>query len=127
METIQPIGGGPDLDRRPSRAQPSRVELIAALVLLATLVIGATVFGVTLSLFSYLVSGLIVGGLARLVLPGRESVGLLGTSLVGLAGGAIGGFAGRALHVGQLMELVLSVAAAAVLLTALGLRERARA
>lgn len=103
------------------------MELLAALVLLTTVVIGATLFGVTLSLFSHLVSGLIVGALARLVLPGRETVGLLGTSLVGLAGGAIGGFAGRALRVGQLMELVLSVAAAAVLLTALGLRERARA
>ena len=45
--------------------------------------------------FTYILSlaltGLLVGGLARLVLPGRESLGMFGTILAGLAGSFIGG------------------------------------
>jgi uncharacterized membrane protein YeaQ/YmgE (transglycosylase-associated protein family) len=37
------------------------------------------------------VVGLIVGGLARIMLPGRETIGVFGTILAGLAGSFIGG------------------------------------
>jgi uncharacterized membrane protein YeaQ/YmgE (transglycosylase-associated protein family) len=40
--------------------------------------------------------GLIVGGLARLALPGPDPIGLLGTMGVGIAGSFIGGFIARA-------------------------------
>ncbi|HEX2149539.1 MAG TPA: GlsB/YeaQ/YmgE family stress response membrane protein [Actinomycetota bacterium] len=36
-------------------------------------------------------AGLIIGGLARILLPGRETVGIFGTILAGLAGSFIGG------------------------------------
>lgn len=36
-------------------------------------------------------TGLIVGGLARMLLPGREAMGIFGTILAGLAGSFIGG------------------------------------
>lgn len=36
-------------------------------------------------------TGLIIGGLARILLPGRESMGIFGTILAGLAGSFIGG------------------------------------
>jgi uncharacterized membrane protein YeaQ/YmgE (transglycosylase-associated protein family) len=36
-------------------------------------------------------SGLLVGGLARILLPGRETIGIFGTILAGLAGAFIGG------------------------------------
>jgi uncharacterized membrane protein YeaQ/YmgE (transglycosylase-associated protein family) len=42
-------------------------------------------------LFWLVVSGLIIGALARLVVPGRQPIGLLGTILLGIAGSFIGG------------------------------------
>jgi uncharacterized membrane protein YeaQ/YmgE (transglycosylase-associated protein family) len=37
-----------------------------------------------------LVVGLIVGGLARLIMPGRDPMGLLTTALLGIAGSFLG-------------------------------------
>jgi uncharacterized membrane protein YeaQ/YmgE (transglycosylase-associated protein family) len=42
----------------------------------------------------WLIVGLIAGGLARLVVPGRDPMGFLGTLLLGLVGSVIGGFLG---------------------------------
>ena len=39
-----------------------------------------------------LVVGLIVGLLARLLVPGRDKIGLLGTILLGIVGSFVGGF-----------------------------------
>jgi uncharacterized membrane protein YeaQ/YmgE (transglycosylase-associated protein family) len=39
-----------------------------------------------------IVVGLVVGLIARLLLPGRDSIGLLGTILLGIAGSFVGGF-----------------------------------
>lgn len=41
---------------------------------------------------SWVITGLIVGALARAVLPGRQSVGLVGTILLGIVGAFVGGF-----------------------------------
>ena len=41
-----------------------------------------------LSLFAV---GLIAGGLARLIVPGRDPIGILGTALLGIVGSFIGG------------------------------------
>jgi uncharacterized membrane protein YeaQ/YmgE (transglycosylase-associated protein family) len=39
-----------------------------------------------------LVVGLFVGAIARLLMPGRDPIGLLGTILLGIAGSFVGGF-----------------------------------
>jgi uncharacterized membrane protein YeaQ/YmgE (transglycosylase-associated protein family) len=39
-----------------------------------------------------IVIGLIAGLVARLLLPGRDNIGLLGTILVGIVGSFVGGF-----------------------------------
>ena len=38
--------------------------------------------------------GLIVGALARLIVPGRDPMGLLGTAVLGIVGSFVGGFLG---------------------------------
>lgn len=38
------------------------------------------------------VVGLIVGAIARLLMPGRDPLGLIGTILLGIAGSFVGGF-----------------------------------
>ncbi len=51
--------------------------------------------GMLLFLVSLLIGGLIIGALARLLVPGRNPIGLLRTILVGLAGSFLGGLVGH--------------------------------
>jgi uncharacterized membrane protein YeaQ/YmgE (transglycosylase-associated protein family) len=44
-----------------------------------------------LSLIWFLIIGLVAGLLARLIMPGRDAMGLLATMLLGIAGSLIGG------------------------------------
>ena len=44
------------------------------------------------SILGFILVGLIVGLLARLLLPGRDPVGLLGTLLIGVIGAVLGGW-----------------------------------
>jgi uncharacterized membrane protein YeaQ/YmgE (transglycosylase-associated protein family) len=45
----------------------------------------------------WIVFGLIVGALAKLVMPGRDPGGILVTMLLGIVGAVLGGFVGRSL------------------------------
>ena len=54
-------------------------------------------------------SGLIVGALARLALPGRDPMSLLETMLVGIAGSSIAGIVVRVLFGSPGAGIVLSV------------------
>lgn len=72
------------------------------------------------------VVGLIVGALARLVVPGRNPIGIGMTILLGIVGAIVGGIIGRAIHAGWLVTLVLEVAVAAGLVYALSGSTRRR-
>jgi uncharacterized membrane protein YeaQ/YmgE (transglycosylase-associated protein family) len=50
-----------------------------------------------LSILGWILFGLIVGALAKLVMPGRDRGGIVVTALLGIAGALLGGFAGRLL------------------------------
>ena len=56
-------------------------------------------------MIGFIVAGLIIGALARLVTPGRQKLGLVATLLLGLAGSVIGGLIANALGTGDIMEL----------------------
>lgn len=45
----------------------------------------------------FILIGLVVGVLARLLLPGRDPVGIIGTILVGIVGAVVGGYLWREL------------------------------
>ncbi|GBD45873.1 GlsB/YeaQ/YmgE family stress response membrane protein [Thermoleophilum album] len=45
-----------------------------------------------MGIISWIIWGLIVGAVARLLLPGRQSIGLLWTIALGVLGALIGGF-----------------------------------
>ena len=51
-----------------------------------------------LGIIGWIVFGLIVGAIAKLVMPGRDPGGIIVTMALGIAGALIGGFIGRALH-----------------------------
>ena len=66
-----------------------------------------------------IIVGLIVGALARLLLPGKQKMGLILTCLLGIAGSMIAGFVGQAMgwySVGQPAGWIASVLGAIVLL-----------
>jgi uncharacterized membrane protein YeaQ/YmgE (transglycosylase-associated protein family) len=44
-----------------------------------------------MGLLEWIVIGLVVGALARMMLPGKSPVGCLGTIFIGIAGAALGG------------------------------------
>jgi uncharacterized membrane protein YeaQ/YmgE (transglycosylase-associated protein family) len=50
-----------------------------------------------MTVIGWIVFGLIVGALAKLVMPGRDPGGIIVTMLLGLAGALLGGFIGRAM------------------------------
>jgi uncharacterized membrane protein YeaQ/YmgE (transglycosylase-associated protein family) len=48
-------------------------------------------------IITLLIVGLIAGALARLLVPGRDAIGIGGTILIGVIGSFVGGFLGYAL------------------------------
>jgi len=59
-----------------------------------------------LSIISLFVVGLVVGAIARLAMPGRQSMGWIATALLGIGGALVGGLGGQALGIYQVGEPV---------------------
>jgi uncharacterized membrane protein YeaQ/YmgE (transglycosylase-associated protein family) len=76
-----------------------------------------------------IILGLIVGAVAKLVMPGDDPGGMIVTILLGIAGAVVGGYVGRALgfyEAGQGAGFIMSVIGAIVLLFAYRMFTRAR-
>ena len=50
-----------------------------------------------MNILGWILFGLVIGALAKLVMPGRDPGGIIITMLLGIAGAVIGGFVGRAM------------------------------
>jgi len=48
-------------------------------------------------ILSWIVFGLVIGFIAKLLMPGRDPGGFIVTMLLGIAGALVGGFIGRAM------------------------------
>jgi uncharacterized membrane protein YeaQ/YmgE (transglycosylase-associated protein family) len=46
-------------------------------------------------IIGWLIVGVIIGAIARLLMPGRDPMGCFMTALLGIAGSVVGGFIGR--------------------------------
>lgn len=57
-----------------------------------------------MALLGFLLFGLVVGLLARLLMPGRQHMGILGTMLLGVGGSFLGGLLGNLLFGGPWNE-----------------------
>ena len=101
------------------------VVVILLVVIVALLLAGALV-GLALELLWLALTGLIVGGLGRLVLPGKHAVGLLATALVGIAASLLGGVLADLFDAGGLVRFLVAVALAALGITLLSSTERGR-
>jgi uncharacterized membrane protein YeaQ/YmgE (transglycosylase-associated protein family) len=74
-----------------------------------------------MNLLTWLVLGLVVGALAKLIMPGKDGGGFVLTALLGVAGAYVGGFIGVLFGVGSaadfsLGSLALSTLGALILL-----------
>ena len=74
-----------------------------------------------MAIIGFLVAGLIIGALARLIKPGKQNLSILATLLLGVAGSVIGGVIASALGTGDIMELnvlgfIVAVIAAVLLI-----------
>jgi uncharacterized membrane protein YeaQ/YmgE (transglycosylase-associated protein family) len=58
-----------------------------------------------MGIIGFIIAGLIIGALARLLMPGRQKIGLLWTLLLGIAGSLIGGTIANAIGTGDIWEL----------------------
>jgi uncharacterized membrane protein YeaQ/YmgE (transglycosylase-associated protein family) len=72
-------------------------------------------------MIGFIVAGLVIGVLARLIKPGRQNLGILATLGLGLVGSIIGGLIASWLGTGGIWELnvlgfVLAVIAAVLLI-----------
>ena len=58
-----------------------------------------------MALIGFILFGLVVGVLARLIVPGHQRIGLLMTAALGVIGSLIGGVVANALGTGDMWEL----------------------
>jgi uncharacterized membrane protein YeaQ/YmgE (transglycosylase-associated protein family) len=82
-----------------------------------------------MTILGWILFGLVVGAVAKLLMPGRDPGGFIITILLGIAGALLGGFVGRAMGLyregeaaGFLMALVGSVVLLVIYRMAVGRR-----
>ena len=56
-------------------------------------------------MIGFIVVGLVIGILARFIMPGKQKIGIIWTLLLGLAGSVIGGSIANLIDKGDIMEL----------------------
>jgi len=74
-----------------------------------------------MQILGLIVIGIVIGILARLVMPGRQHIGVLMTILLGIAGALVGGIVASAIGEGDIFELnfigtIVGIAAAVLLI-----------
>ena len=69
-----------------------------------------------MGVITWLIVGLIAGALARLLVPGRDPMGIVGTLVLGLVGSLVGGFLADVLFDDTSVGIIGSVVGAIIVL-----------
>jgi uncharacterized membrane protein YeaQ/YmgE (transglycosylase-associated protein family) len=77
------------------------------------------VLSVLTTVLWYVLVGAVIGVVARLIVPGRNPIGVLLTILVGAAGAIVGGVIAASVGAGDIVAFVLAVVIAAIAVAAL--------
>jgi uncharacterized membrane protein YeaQ/YmgE (transglycosylase-associated protein family) len=83
-----------------------------------------------MGILAWILFGLVVGVIAKLLMPGRDPGGFIVTILLGIAGALVGGFLGRAMGLyqeGEAAGWIMSILGAILLLVLYRLVARRRA
>jgi uncharacterized membrane protein YeaQ/YmgE (transglycosylase-associated protein family) len=100
------------------------IVLIVLIAIVVLFVIGGWVLGLALSLLWWALIGLVIGALARLVLPGEQAVGWVATALLGVVGALLGGIIADALDLGSILQFLIAILVSAGLIALLGGTQR---
>jgi uncharacterized membrane protein YeaQ/YmgE (transglycosylase-associated protein family) len=92
------------------------IVVILVVVILVLLLAGSLV-GLAFSLLWLALTGLVIGALGRLVLPGRQDISLVATGLIGIAASLLGGILANLFGVGWLIQYIVAIALAAIGIT----------
>jgi uncharacterized membrane protein YeaQ/YmgE (transglycosylase-associated protein family) len=88
--------------------------IVILLIVVLVLLVAGSLIGLAFSLLWLAITGLVVGALGRLVLPGRQDVSLLATALIGIAASLLGGILANLFDVGWIIQFIVAVLLAAV-------------
>lgn len=100
--------------------------ILVLLAVIVALLLAGTLVGLAFELFWLVLTGIVIGALGRLVLPGRQEVGLLTTALVGIAASLLGGILADLFDAGWIVRLLVAVALAAIGITLVSSADRGR-
>jgi uncharacterized membrane protein YeaQ/YmgE (transglycosylase-associated protein family) len=88
------------------------------LFVVAFALFGWAIAGFVWAVIWYAIVGLVIGGLARVLVRGTSRLGIGMTIVAGLAGSLLGGLIANVLDAGWLVQFLLAVIVAAVLIAA---------
>ena len=100
--------------------------IVVLLIIVLALLLAGSLIGLAFSLLWLALTGVIIGALGRLVLPGRQDVSLLATALIGIAASLLGGILADIFDVGGLIQFLVAVALAALGVTLFASSEHRR-
>jgi uncharacterized membrane protein YeaQ/YmgE (transglycosylase-associated protein family) len=100
--------------------------VVVLLVVILVLLLAGSIIGLAFSLFWLALTGLIIGALGRLVLPGRHDISLLATVLIGIGASLLGGVLANVFDVGWFIQFLVAVVLAAVGVTLFASEQRRR-
>ena len=101
--------------------------VVVLIIIILALLLAGSLIGLAFSLFWLALTGLAIGALGRLVLPGRQEISLLATALVGIAASLLGGILADAFDVGRIIQFLVAVALAAIGIAVFASAEHRRA
>ena len=100
------------------------IVLILLLAIVLLFVLGIAILGLVFKLLWLALVGLVIGALARAILPGRQEIGVLATALYGIGGSLLGGVIAHIFGLGNVLEFVAAIGVAAALIAFVGGRSR---
>lgn len=88
--------------------------VVVLLIVVLVLLLAGSLVGLAFNLLWLVATGLVIGALGRLVLPGQQNISVLATALVGVAASLLGGILASLFDVGWLIQFLVAVALAAI-------------
>lgn len=101
--------------------------LVVVIAIIVLLIVGVALLELTLKLLWWGLVGLVIGWLAKFLVPRYRPVGWLATILYGIGGALLGGIVADAIGTGGFVQFLIAIAAAAVLIVVVGSTRRASA
>jgi uncharacterized membrane protein YeaQ/YmgE (transglycosylase-associated protein family) len=109
-----------------SLASAAVAVVVILLVVILALLLAGSLIGLAFSLLWLALTGLVIGALGRLVLPGRQEISLIATALIGIAASLLGGILANLFDVGWIIQYLVAIALAAVGITVFASSEHRR-